>query len=465
MGRIHSTMLLLFLCGASALRAGHENESEGPILFYTDYTSFSLINEKGFSYTQLHFFMTRNQLTFQANDSLFTAGYRVEVTFKDVNNDKNTMQRSWNTEITDHITSADTSLPVPLMFENGFAVKPGTYQVEAKLTDINKEGRSGLFKGVVEVPDFDKKDLMISQLELLTQIQRGGHPDEMFVKNGYLVHPNPTRFYGSNLPRLSIYAEVYNLEYNEGGENSTYTAEFILTDEAGSVVREFPPKEFSKAGRSAILIHGLTVISYPSGRYYLVVRIKDNANQAVTQTKKLFIVYREGESIYETQAGDSFFKDLDEAGAVRAGNIIMLIGTDTDKKVFAQLDLEGKRKFLDRFWKERDPSPGTKSNEALMDIYKRYEDANVRFSTPNRPGWKTDMGRVLVVYGSPAQIEKHEFESDKRPYQIWYYLQLKDQPTQTIFVFGDVDDSGQRLIHSNARGEFGDPGWLKRLDK
>ena len=130
------------------------------------------------------------------------------------------------------------------------------------------------------------------------------------------------------------------------------------------------------------------------------------------------------------------------------------------------MEFEGKKKFLDRFWKDRDPSPGTKSNEKLMDYYKRYEDANLKFSTPNVQGWKTDMGRVMVVYGFPAQIEKHEFESDMKTHQIWYFFQLKDQPAQTIFVFADMDDSGVlRLIHSNARGEIAAPNWQTIIRK
>lgn len=446
--------------------AAKDNQSEGIIKFYTDATSFKMLNQQTVTYTQLHFFLERNQFTFVQKDSFFTASFSIHVVFSDVNDSKNVVDKQWTMNIEDHITVDDTAKSVPVIFENGFAVKPGKYKLTIQITDAYDKNKSGTYSEEMDIPDYSGKQLNLSQIELSTQVLKGGNGDDMFVKNGYTIFPNPSRFYGSNLPRLTFYTEVYNLEYDAGGSTNTYIADFILTDEAGSVIKEFPSKTYNKAGQTAVIIHSLNVISIQSGRYYLLLRVTDNANKKITQSKKTFVVYREGESIYETQADDSFFKDLDAQGAVRAGNIISIIGKSDDMKIYGQLELEGKKKFLDRFWKERDPSPGTKSNELLMEYYKRYEDANRKFSTPNREGWKTDMGRVYMVYGPPAQIEKHEFESDKKPYQIWYYFQLKDQPTQTLFVFADTQDSGiQQLLHSNARGELSDTRWQDRVVK
>ncbi|NUM82342.1 GWxTD domain-containing protein [bacterium] len=306
----------------------------------------------------------------------------------------------------------------------------------------------------------------MSHIELASQIIKGGNPEEMFVKNGLTIFPNPSKFFGSNLPRLFIYAELYNLENKPNEPNNTYTVEYIITDEAGSVVKEFPSKTYNKVDRSAVILHSLNIISLATGRYFLMVRATDNATKKITQSKEFFVVFREGESLAELSGEASFFSNLDEQGAQKAEHIISCIANKDEIKAFKQLDLEGKKNFLDRFWKERDPSPGTRTNETLMDYYKRYEEANQRFGSPNRPGWKSDMGRIYITYGVPAQIEKHEFESNTMPYQVWYYLQLKDQPTQTVFVFADRDGTGQNyLIHSNARGEYNNPSWQQDIRK
>jgi GWxTD domain-containing protein len=143
----------------------------------------------------------------------------------------------------------------------------------------------------------------------------------------------------------------------------------------------------------------------------------------------------------------------------------MTIGREDEKGTLRSLqEMAAKKKFLDVFWKSRDPSPGTKSNEALVTYYMRYEQANQQFGSVNRSGWKTDMGRVFIMYGPPAQIEKHEFDANMPPYQIWYYLQLEGQSTQTIFVFADKEGLNlQRLVHSNARGEFYNPNWQNEI--
>ena len=455
---------LMFVFGRDILLA-KDNRSEGEIKFYTDVSSFKMMNQNDVSYTQLYFFMERNQFTFVPKDSFFAASFKVRVLFTDVSDEKNVMEREWTLNLDDQIVEADTAKAVPVIFENSFAVKPGKYSLKVQITDANNQKRTGSYSENIEIPNYGN-DLGISQIELATQILKGGNSDEMFVKFGHTIFPNPSGFYGSNLPRLTVYAEVYNLEYENGAATNTYNAEFIVTDEAGSVIKEFPSKTFNKVGKTAILIHSINIISIQSGRYFLMIRVTDNADKKVTVAKKLFVIYREGESIYETQAEDSFFKDIDDKGAARAGNILSIIGKGDDMKIYSQLELDGKKKFLDRFWKEKDPSPGTKTNELLMDYYKRYEESNLKFSTPNKEGWKTDMGRVYLVYGPPAQIEKHEFESDKKPYQIWYYYQLKDQSAQTLFIFADVTDSGiHQLLHSTARGEVTDQRWQDRVNK
>ena len=50
-------------------------------------------------------------------------------------------------------------------------------------------------------------------------------------------------------------------------------------------------------------------------------------------------------------------------------------------------------------------------------------------------GWRTDMGMIFVRFGSPDNIERHPFEYNVKPYEIWYYYQLNRQ-----FIF--VDETG-----------------------
>lgn len=455
-------LLCLAACPLHAFAGSPGNQSEGTIEFYVDASCFKMLNQPDLTYLQLHFFVQRSAFKFVETEKGMAASYVVTLHMQDTQDAGNVFERTWSSTLQGEVAS-DTAKDVPLIFENNFALKPGLYKSTVILRDMTDTSRYGRYIESINVSDYSGQDLMMSHIELASQIYRGGNPEEMFVKNGMTVYPNPSKFFGSNLPRLFLYAEVYNLDF-KAESPGTYQVEYIITDESGSVVREYPAKDHNKAGTTAVILHSIPVIGFKTGRYHLTIRVTDMDTKKQTQSKELFVVFREGESFDEIKSEESYFSSLDEKSAERAGYIISYVGKQEDKKIYDKLELPAKREFLDRFWKDRDPSPGTKTNELLIEYYRRFDEADQRFSSPNVPGWRSDMGRIYITYGPPAQIEKHEFEQDVIPYQIWYYLQLPDQPTQTIFVFAETSGSSSlRLIHSNARGEYNNPGYQNEL--
>ncbi|MCW8824752.1 MAG: GWxTD domain-containing protein, partial [Ignavibacteriaceae bacterium] len=76
-------------------------------------------------------------------------------------------------------------------------------------------------------------------------------------------------------------------------------------------------------------------------------------------------------------------------------------------------------------------------------------------------GWKTDRGRVFLVYGEPSEIDRHPNETDTRPYVIWIYESIEGG---VLFVFGDLTGfSDYQLLHSTKRGELRDDSWRRRI--
>lgn len=95
---------------------------------------------------------------------------------------------------------------------------------------------------------------------------------------------------------------------------------------------------------------------------------------------------------------------------------------------------EKQNRFID-FWKSKDPNPNTKYNEVMVEYYRRVKYANEHFSTAYTPGWKSDMGMVYIIFGMPSNIERHPFELDSKPYEVWQYDELSRE-----FIF--VDETG-----------------------
>jgi len=99
----------------------------------------------------------------------------------------------------------------------------------------------------------------------------------------------------------------------------------------------------------------------------------------------------------------------------------------------AKVDEERKRRFLE-FWVKRDPDQSTPRNELMEEYYRRVEYSNKNF-THYVEGWKTDMGMVYIRFGPPDNVERHPFDMNTKPYEVWYYYQIERQ-----FVF--VDETG-----------------------
>lgn len=103
-------------------------------------------------------------------------------------------------------------------------------------------------------------------------------------------------------------------------------------------------------------------------------------------------------------------------------------------------DTKKQKDMFNEFWSKRDKTPQTQKNEFMEEYYRRVMLAQSRFSYSFTAGWKTDMGRILIKYGEPDEIEDHPFEMDSKAYQIWYYYTLRKK---FIFIdergFGDYD--------------------------
>ena len=73
----------------------------------------------------------------------------------------------------------------------------------------------------------------------------------------------------------------------------------------------------------------------------------------------------------------------------------------------------------------------------MEEYYSRVDYANRNYASFTE-GWRTDRGMVFIRFGPPQNIERHPFDADTKPYEVWYYY---NQNREFIFVdetgFGD----------------------------
>jgi len=93
--------------------------------------------------------------------------------------------------------------------------------------------------------------------------------------------------------------------------------------------------------------------------------------------------------------------------------------------------------FIEQFWQRRDPTPDTEENEFKEEHYRRIAYANEHFSA-GRAGWRTDRGRIYIIYGPPDEIESHPSggtydrpleegggETSTYPFERWRYRYIE----------------------------------------
>jgi len=86
---------------------------------------------------------------------------------------------------------------------------------------------------------------------------------------------------------------------------------------------------------------------------------------------------------------------------------VVYIITPEEKSAFKALSNDEERdQFIEQFWLRRDPTPDTPENEYKEEHYRRIAYANEHFPA-GIPGWRTDRGRIYIMYGPPDQIDAH----------------------------------------------------------
>ncbi|MDT5261202.1 MAG: hypothetical protein QOC61_206, partial [Acidobacteriota bacterium] len=138
---------------------------------------------------------------------------------------------------------------------------------------------------------------------------------------------------------------------------------------------------------------------------------------------------------------------------------VAYIITDEEKKAWKKLQTDEEREqFIEAFWRRRDPDPDTELNEYLEEHYERVAYANQHFAS-GIPGWKSDRGRIYIMYGAPNEKETHptggnydrpSYEGGGNtttyPFEIWFYRYLPGVGSGVEIEFVDPTGTGEYRI-------------------
>jgi len=135
---------------------------------------------------------------------------------------------------------------------------------------------------------------------------------------------------------------------------------------------------------------------------------------------------------------------------------VVYIITPEERATFKQLSNDEERdNFIEAFWQRRDPTPDTEENEYKEEHYQRIAYANEHFAA-GVPGWKTDRGRIYIMYGKPDEIDSHPSggtyerpieegggETSTFPFEDWRYRYIEGIGQEVIIEFVDTCMCGE----------------------
>ncbi len=141
---------------------------------------------------------------------------------------------------------------------------------------------------------------------------------------------------------------------------------------------------------------------------------------------------------------------------------VAYIITEEERKAFKKLETDDEReRFIEEFWRRRDPDPDTDENEFREEYYERIAYANEHYAS-GIPGWKTDRGRIYITWGKPDEIESHpsggaynreSYEgggsTSTYPFERWFYRYLPGVGSGIEIEFVDPTGSGEYRIARN----------------
>jgi GWxTD domain-containing protein len=163
----------------------------------------------------------------------------------------------------------------------------------------------------------------------------------------------------------------------------------------------------------------------------------DPLKRPVTEKQK-----KRNERAFKQEVSKTYKKWLEE-------DVVWII-TDEERAAFKQLSNDEERdNFIEAFWQRRDPTPDTEENEYKEEHYQRIAYANEHFAA-GVPGWRTDRGRIWIVYGKPDETESHPSggtyerpmeegggETSTFPFEDWRYRYIDGIGQEVIIEFVD----------------------------
>jgi GWxTD domain-containing protein len=340
-----------------------------------------------------------------------------------------------------------------------YVLEMGSYQVAVVGYDKNMPShRDSLRYNVVIQRRPDSP--VTSDLDLCTNISESSNKNDMFYKNGYRVCTNPSLVFGSNrYPVVFSYIELYHLRVG-----SAYTIAIQILDAKGAIQKSVKRIRYISFANT-VDVATVNIHTLSSGKYLFQYVLSDTSgNEIARSAKKVFIYNPSIQSFSEVavSAKGAELAGLSDQELIAEFHFAQYIAQPDQIRLFDKLTTEeARREFLAKFWADIENGYQGRTDISRLIYLQRVLEANQNYKVFKKEGWRTDRGRIYILYAKPDEIERFPSSNSNKPYEIWHYYQIE---SGVIFVFIDRTGIGDySLVHSTKRGEIQDDSWQQYL--
>ncbi len=375
-------------------------KSDLPV-FYYEIGTYPIINRDSIQ-VQIRTKVPFDAVQFLKVGDTFIAKYEISILILDEKEDK-TASRIWEQELQTKVFNETNSQELFDINEVQFTILPGKYSVIIGVMDLDTK-KKNIRKEKLELDKFYAKSITISNINIIEQVvtDKDGNIGDITSIEGTVTDANP---------KFTVSFDVLS---DSGNGEIQYK---IFTVDDKEVISKTFKESFANGISKKRISIDRTKLGYSKYKIKVIVKI---GNESVSR-EKIFQLRWFGMS--------NLIDDLDQA----IEQMKYIASAKSIKGFKKASEKEKKEKFI-KFWEQQDPTPGTAENELMNEYYRRVRYSNENFSGITE-GWRTDMGMIFILFGPPNDIERHPFELDSKPYEIWYYLEISKS-----FIF--IDESG-----------------------
>lgn len=418
MKSIKIIIILIFSAGVICSQTNYSKlYSSNRAKYFQDYLNF--MDDDGQSRVDLFIQVPFKEIQFIKSSKGFQGGYSVTVSIYQDDKETLVFEKVWTEKILSPSYNNTISRESFNLSFRSINLVPGEYFIKTILAD-RESHQEYLSERMFKVKDYKVKPAIS---DILFSANKKNNNDKS------KIIPNISRNISNSKDGLNFFFEVYT------DSSIVSDIEFHIADKNGKIFYSKSRKQTFNETKTQIY-YSINDTTLNFGTYLLSVILKNNnGNQIAMATKPFFSRW---------VGLPASVEDIDEAIAQ-----ILYIASSSDIEYMeaGETETEKIKRFL-QFWKSKDPSPGNEENQVFEEYFRRVSFANDNFSSYIK-GWRTDRGMVFIILGPPNNIDRHPFEYDSKPYEVWQYYDLNKS-----FVFIDRTGFGDYRLNTPMYGDF-----------